>query len=142
MADRRRELVVELAAGGVAGIVSDGVMHPVDTVRTLLMAQRDGKRSTLQMFRETRGLYRGFGVVREAVPLLHSSLSSFQVASLSLPAHAAYFMAYTEAKRLFGGDSTVSHLAAGLIADVAGSLFWVGYMRMPDTRLFAELGHC
>lgn len=34
-------------------------------------------------------------------------------------------MGYEESKRLIGGESASTHLAAGFIADVAGSLIWV-----------------
>lgn len=34
-------------------------------------------------------------------------------------------MAYEESKRIIGGDSTLTHLSSGFIADVAGSLIWV-----------------
>jgi hypothetical protein len=79
-------------------------------VRTLLMTQKGNSNgSTWSVFRDTRGLYRGFGVV----------------AALSFPAHALYFMGYEESKRRIGGDSTATHLAAGFLADVAGSLVWV-----------------
>lgn len=99
----------------VDDVVVDGVDHelivpPFPTVRTLLMTQKDSAhRSTWSVFRHTTGLYRGFGVV----------------AALSFPAHALYFMGYEESKRIIGGDSVGTHLASGLLADIAGSLVWV-----------------
>ena len=108
-------------AGSVAGVVSDAITHPVDTVRANLQHQRGvgpglRYRSTLHAFRSLLregGLYRGFSVV----------------ALTTVPAHGLYFAGYEWGRSsflsLFPGHEFAAGMAGGLLADVAGSLVWV-----------------
>jgi hypothetical protein len=74
-----------------------------------------------------RGLYKGFGAVIAA----------------TAPAHALYFMAYEASKAVLptSPDSALSkhlvHFAAGVMADVGGSLVWVP-MDVVKQRLQAQ----
>jgi hypothetical protein len=65
--------------------------HSPLPVRTLLMTEKRMRPSTLQVLRNTKNLYRGFGVV----------------AALTFPAHALYFIGYEETKRQLGDSDTV-----------------------------------
>ncbi len=66
-------------------------------VRTLLMTEKQLRPSTVDVLRNTKNLYRGFGVV----------------AALTFPAHALYFIAYEESKRhLNDSESVIAHRAS------------------------------
>ena len=122
----------ELAGGCAAGLIQDGLLHPVDTMRARLdMGQRltcsaagatgtavatEGPAAALA--RETRsvvaadgwkGLYRGYR----------------WCLMTSAPCNAAYFGVYSTARRSFGGGSSPLHdAAAGLVAETIASVLW------------------
>jgi hypothetical protein len=89
-----RTLVSQLVAGGTAGLVSDLIMFPLDTVRTHVQSSKGVPRSSVL-------LYRGFAVT----------------ATFSIPAHAVYFSTYDRMR----GTSPV---AAGIIAEMTGALIF------------------
>ncbi|KAL0477194.1 mcfE [Acrasis kona] len=111
-----------LAGGAVAGLISDGIVHPIDTIRARLQTQKTQQYSSAtQAFRsivKTEGpltLYRGFGAV----------------AMGTIPGHALYFAGYERSKDVLNSyfgvkndDSTAVHLASGLFADALGALAW------------------
>ena len=114
------ETSLQLIAGSVAGVIADGVTHPIDTVRANLQFQKGFKNlrytstaSTFVQLAKERALYRGF----------------LAVMMTTIPAHALYFGGYEIAKkhllnRYPKGDWMV-HLASGFFADVCASLIWV-----------------
>ena len=117
---RAAQIVWQLAAGSIAGIVADATTHPIDTVRATLQYQRGftdlkygGTMSTFVKLARERALYRGF----------------LAVGLTTVPAHALYFAGYEVAKKRLeksgGGDQFGAHLMAGFFADVCGSLVWV-----------------
>eukprot|EP01104_Vermistella_antarctica_P002735 TRINITY_DN12950_c0_g1_i1.p1 TRINITY_DN12950_c0_g1~~TRINITY_DN12950_c0_g1_i1.p1 ORF type:complete len:325 (-),score=50.49 TRINITY_DN12950_c0_g1_i1:137-1111(-) len=109
-------------AGSIAGLIGDGSVHPVDTIRTRLQVQRgnDGMyKNTAQSLRLIlkqegwRALYNGFGIV----------------ALFTVPAHALYFVSYEKTKALLANPETgksgaLAHFSAGLVADVVGASIW------------------
>jgi len=107
-----------ILAGGLAGLATDLLVHPLDTARTRLMhrtAWYTGLGDALLGIARTegvRGLYRGAVITW----------------SLTMPAHAFYFSAYTFTKRLLGGrdgdEGGLVHFSAGCIAECAGSVIW------------------
>jgi hypothetical protein len=116
-----------VVAGALAGLLSDGVVHPIDTVRARLQVQAMHQTTTaytsatqaLRAIIRNEGflaLYKGFGAV----------------AFGTIPGHALYFAGYEASKRALEpikentgkvGEISV-HLSAGFIADVFGSLAW------------------
>jgi len=80
------ETTKHLACGGIAGLISDGVVHPIDTVRARMMvtsAASSGTSSATQTFMNilkqegVPALYRGFSAV--AVGVRCRGLFLFQV---------------------------------------------------------------
>lgn len=107
----------QLLAGSFAGLVSDGCVHPIDTIRTRLQTQsalNKSYRGTFHVIQDImknegiRAFYKGFGVV---------ALGTF-------PAHGLYFLAYESTKKLIGKENEFVWLVAGLTADVSGALIW------------------
>lgn len=123
-----------LLAGAVAGLVSDAIVHPIDTIRTIqqtstrspaAIAPASNIKTGLVDIIKQNGLlrlYRGFGAVAVG----------------SIPGHALYFYGYEVSKRYFDGNAndssdgsktyswknTLTHLGCGFFADVCGSLVW------------------
>ena len=120
--------------GAAAGLISDCVVHPIDTLRTRLQTQHSlhtpsqtGTRSAVPPTRVTsfsllrsilkyegpRALYQGFGIV----------------ALSTVPAHALYFYGYEHSKRVLKQRVPSEHehwiwLISGFYADVLGSVIW------------------
>jgi hypothetical protein len=117
-------------AGALSGLVADGVVHPIDTIRARLQVQRSRHvdpghyRTATQAFwsilrlEGPGSLYRGFGAV----------------ACGTVPGHALYFAGYETCKDTLlpkGCDQphdkvyeVASHLTSGFVADIFGSLVW------------------
>mmetsp|Transcript_12488 Transcript_12488/g.30631 ORF Transcript_12488/g.30631 Transcript_12488/m.30631 type:complete len:341 (+) Transcript_12488:82-1104(+) len=111
-------------AGGAAGLVSDAVMHPVDTVRTRLWLAGQGgatvyKSSADAIFSIARtegvsSFYKGFSVVGMITPL----------------AYGVYFASYEQSKRGIskltgrGQDSASVHFVSGLLANITSQFVW------------------
>eukprot|EP00761_Pharyngomonas_kirbyi_P009683 gb/GECH01009701.1/.p1 GENE.gb/GECH01009701.1/~~gb/GECH01009701.1/.p1 ORF type:complete len:190 (+),score=21.38 gb/GECH01009701.1/:1-570(+) len=116
-----------LSCGALSGLLSDGLVHPLDTIRTRLQIERSHLqqeyKSSVDVFRKMlklegpRSLYKGFTAV----------------AIGTIPGHAFYFMGYEASKKYLawmtgskheeGGP--LVHLTSGLMADVFGGLVWV-----------------
>jgi hypothetical protein len=117
-------------AGSLAGLISDAVVHPLDTIRARLQTQISNNHAGTAQYRSAtdalvkitrtegpRALYRGFSIVALA----------------TIPGHALYFYGYEQSKaylnRLLSsppsklGEISV-HLTSGMVADVFGSLAW------------------
>lgn len=122
-------------AGSLAGLISDAIVHPIDTIRTRLQMQtssnpimyRSGTDALVKITRSegVAALYRGFGIVALA----------------TIPGHALYFYGYEQSKsyltdKLMPDSSGTNageqpkwrqvavHLTSGMVADVFGSLAW------------------
>ncbi len=115
-----RELALQFLAGSVAGIVSDAVTHPVDTVRANLQYQRGfdnlrygSARSAFVSLFQQRALYRGF----------------LSVAVTTVPAHGLYFGGFELGSRWFKrrrpGQEFQANLFGGFVAEVGGAFVWV-----------------
>lgn len=109
-------------AGAFAGILSDFVVHPIDTLRARLQAQREAKyKGATDVFVKTikgegvKALYKGFGIVALA----------------TTPAHALYFTAYEGFKRRLQTDkvghekSSWVYFVSGFFADCVGLSIWL-----------------
>jgi len=112
-------------AGGMAGLLSDSIMHPVDTVRTRLWVQDKvapelryrGSLDAVCKINRSEGLkafYKGFGSVLAVTPL----------------AYGVYFSTYEAAKHYIGKrsgagtESPAVHFAAGIAANITGQIAW------------------
>jgi len=101
-----------LLVGALAGLFSDAIVHPIDTIRTNTIIRSIGHDATHQAFKiNFKSLYRGFSVV----------------GLFTVPAHASYFLSYEKSKEylkpLLKSDN-MTYLASGLVADIFGGLFW------------------
>jgi len=117
--------VTHLFAGAIAGLVADGVVHPIDTCRARLQVQKGASnllyKNTLdtfwKIFRDEgwRALYKGFVVV----------------AGFTVPAHALYFWGYETCKKTLRPSvpmeekGPIVHFVSGVFADIMGSIAWV-----------------
>ncbi len=117
-ADGHRAVFRDLFAGAAAGICCDSVLHPVDTVKSRLQAQR-GPPFAYRSMRHAvssivakegirRGLYAGFGAVLAG----------------TVPTHAIMFATYKAAKRAVEPSTPdellpVADLAAGAFGELA-----------------------
>lgn len=70
--DERRSMAIDAIAGGIAGVCTDTVFHPIDTLKARLQVQRPpfiynsmthGARKIIAEEGVRRGLYAGFGAV-------------------------------------------------------------------------------
>ena len=119
-ADEPRWKINELIGGCAAGLVQDGLLHPVDTMRARLdmhaRAPPDGgpaaallsEFSRVRAADGVRGLYRGY---------------SFCLIT-SAPCNALYFGAYSTMRRNFGGSTPLHDAAAGFAAETVASVLW------------------
>ncbi len=116
-----REAWVSTFAGALAGIISDGITHPISTAKSrmqVLKPEAGVSNTTLSLMRHivrTEGLsqlYAGIGVI-----------------AIAAPARALYFLGYEVSKKqgekLFGEKSPIAHIVSGPIAQLSGSLLWV-----------------
>lgn len=131
------------AAGALSGLLVDGIVHPLDTVRAriqtgaLLITKTkatsispsvlcsNNRTPTVLHCRNT--LHAIISIIKlEGPRSLFNGFSS--VALLSAPAHAIYFTIYEKTKALDLGspfDSTaITNLSAGFAAEAAGALLW------------------
>lgn len=117
-------LTNQIIAGSVAGIFADIITHPISTIKTRLQVQGSGGGShgavvyrgvthAMNQILKTEGLvtlYRGLGAVLVG----------------AAPAQGLYFGGYETAKGfLGGGQSGAGNFAAGICAQLCGSLAWV-----------------
>lgn len=98
--------------GAMAGLLSDGVVHPIDTIRTNTILRSSTLTPHIPKFQYSlRSLYRGFSVV----------------SLFTIPAHASYFVSYEKSKEYLSPilkSDNLTYLLSGLIADIFGGLFW------------------
>jgi len=112
---------VHTLAGAFAGMIADGIVHPIDTVRARLQIQVGAQSpGTFKTFCNIltkegwRALYKGFGIV----------------VAFTTPAHALYFVGYEGGKKYLSPSKPldqkgpVVHFTAGFIAEVMGALVW------------------
>jgi hypothetical protein len=122
MSKQDDSIITHLIGGGLAGLVADGVVHPIDTVRARLMTSSStlskSATTTLVNIASKEGigaLYRGFSAVAVG----------------TIPGHALYFAGYEWSKktlnRMIGAKTDSNffvHLASGFVADIFGALAW------------------
>ncbi|CAJ1328497.1 unnamed protein product [Effrenium voratum] len=115
-------LRMQIVAGSAAGIFADFITHPVSTIKTRLQIQGSGgglhgavsyrgvTHALLHILRNEGpfALYRGLGVVVVG----------------AAPAQGLYFGSYEAAKKSLGGGHS-GNFAAGVCAQLAGSVAWV-----------------
>ena len=125
-----------LLAGSIAGLVSDGLVHPIDTIRARLQVQRITSAIPTTAAATTSKLTAtglGLRIVRqEGLGSLYKGFGA--VATGTIPGHALYFAGYEVSKEylarlpMFSPDTPSSKftlpLVAGFLADVFGSLAW------------------
>eukprot|EP00188_Purpureofilum_apyrenoidigerum_P000287 Plantae.Rhodophyta-Purpureofilum_apyrenoidigerum.ctg11185.p1 GENE.Plantae.Rhodophyta-Purpureofilum_apyrenoidigerum.ctg11185~~Plantae.Rhodophyta-Purpureofilum_apyrenoidigerum.ctg11185.p1 ORF type:complete len:313 (-),score=29.06 Plantae.Rhodophyta-Purpureofilum_apyrenoidigerum.ctg11185:81-974(-) len=124
MGDERTVAVeaTRLFASASAGLFSRCFVHPMDTVRTRIMASTSGAPPTIRSAIATiirrdgfRGLYRGFGIT----------------ASMQAPGVATFLTTYDVSKAKlvqwtgFSPMSPLVHLVSGLAAETVSAVFWV-----------------
>ena len=102
-------------ASATAGVISRGVVHPLDTIRTVQMTSAHALtlRSTLSRIISSdglRGLYRGFG----ASLLLHA------------PAISIYLSVYERTRDALPPEypRILTHAASGFVAEAASAVVW------------------
>lgn len=111
-----------MGSSAASGLLARCFVHPMDTVRTRIMASNTSSRlSVIGTLRDVtardgfRGLYRGFGVT----------------AAMQAPAVATFLTTYDVSKAKLAsmtGLSTSSpliHLTSGLVAEAVSAIFWV-----------------
>ena len=97
----------ELLSGCSAGILSDCIVHPIETIKVNLQCQENKKFKNIIKTEGLRGFYRGFK------PLIIASG----------PAHMLYFGGYEYSKKHIGNDN-ISIFISGLFGNASGGLFW------------------
>jgi hypothetical protein len=105
-----------LIAGSLSGLISDAVVHPLDTLRTLQQTNH-GSESVVEL---ARNIIRGQGIRQ-----LYKGFAAVAVGSI--PGHALYFYGYEYSKKVFSNfeiPSTVNHLCSGFLADICGAIVW------------------
>jgi len=133
---------VILFGGALAGVTSDAIVHPIDTIRARLQVattstNNKGSSAGAGQQQPYKSATHAFSqIVRnEGVPALYRGFSI--VAIGTIPGHALYFGGYELSKQFLNrimfdptqgekikDDSVIVHLTSGLVADVAGALTW------------------
>lgn len=116
------DVLPQLAAGCAAGVIADVLTHPLSTVKTRLQVQGSGggQHGAIAYRGTSHALWT---VLRTEGPLsLYSGMGAVLVGSA--PAQGLYFGAYEAAKSVMGGSST-GNFAAGVCAQLCGSVVWV-----------------
>jgi len=117
-----RAAITSLLAGASAGIISDGITHPISTAKSRLQVSKIAAGSKppstsaiLTSIVRNEGwtkLYAGFGTV-----------------TVAAPARAMYFLGYELSRRqgdkLFGPGHAATSFLSGPVAQLSGSLLWV-----------------
>ncbi|ELR23136.1 carrier superfamily protein [Acanthamoeba castellanii str. Neff] len=118
--------LAHLLCGAGAGLISDAIVHPIDTCRTRLQVQR-GVGSGL-FYKNTADAFTKI-VRQEGAKALYKGFTI--VASFTVPAHALYFWGYETAKRTLQPSvpleekGALVHFVSGMFADLMGSFIWV-----------------
>lgn len=110
----------QLLAGSIAGLIGDGVVFPIDTLRVRMQTSNQYNSATQALVHIVKNeggipkLFKGFGAV----------------AFCTIPAHALYFYGYEKSKQVLsqtfndGKESTWIHLTSGFLADAFGAIVW------------------
>jgi hypothetical protein len=124
-------ITISLAGGGLAGVTSDAIVHPIDTIRARLQVQNSSQQQ--QLYRSATHAFTQI-VKNEGIGALYKGFSI--VALGTIPGHALYFAGYEMSKTYLNkkfvhsnsedtrDDNIAVHLISGLVADVAGALTW------------------
>mmetsp|Transcript_65616 Transcript_65616/g.182507 ORF Transcript_65616/g.182507 Transcript_65616/m.182507 type:complete len:293 (+) Transcript_65616:62-940(+) len=118
------EAMQHVLAGSVSGIFADITTHPLSTVKTRLQVQGSGGGQHGAM--SYRGVSHAFlAILRNEGPRsLYRGLGAVLIGAA--PAQGLYFGGYEAAKTLLGGGcSGVGNFAAGVCAQLCGSVAWV-----------------
>ena len=143
----KESISVILLGGALAGVTSDAIVHPIDTIRARLQVSPSSSAAkSAATGTAAPPLYRSathaFGhiIKNEGFLALYRGFSI--VAIGTIPGHALYFGGYELSKQFLNGalfqserdaegnliapkdDSIMVHLASGLVADVTGALTW------------------
>jgi len=113
-----------MAAGALASLGSDSIMHPVDVVRVRIQASA---LTSPRVAHEVTKL-----VQREGLLALYKGYAS--VAVLSAPANAAFFMAYD-----YGSQQGLSAVPQTLLATVASTMVYAP-MEVVKERVMVQTG--
>mmetsp|Transcript_5358 Transcript_5358/g.7899 ORF Transcript_5358/g.7899 Transcript_5358/m.7899 type:complete len:282 (-) Transcript_5358:1101-1946(-) len=106
-----------LVVGAAAGLFSDGMVHPLDTIRARAQVAQKGSHSSIDIIKKLhfKSYYKGFTAV----------------AIGTVPGHAFYFCGYEASKNFANNmlnnienNNPLVHLTAGLVADICGGLVW------------------
>ncbi|KAJ1921683.1 Fe(2+) transporter [Mycoemilia scoparia] len=110
-------LTMHLIAGAAAGIMEHTVMYPFDNIKTRMQIVSSSSSQT--MYTSVTHAFRLISTTEGARSLWRGVMSVVLGAG---PAHAIYFAAYEQAKKMLGGTSDPSHLhplAAGAAGGIA-----------------------
>jgi hypothetical protein len=110
-----------LAAGAMSGVVADLTTHPLCTVKARLMVQGAAEGSGGVVY---KGFFDGFTTIlrTEGIGALYSGIGAVCVGAA--PAQALFFAGFEATKSVLG-DTETGNFAAGLMAQLTGSLAWV-----------------
>lgn len=99
-----RESLAQFTSGAAAGLVADGMLHPIDTVRTRLWVMQGGPSSAMYPYRY-RGVTHGLASVLrdEGATALFKGFGA--VALLTPLANGLYFATYEYAKKVLERDA-------------------------------------
>eukprot|EP01080_Neovahlkampfia_damariscottae_P005501 gene5501-9318_t len=115
---------VHLTCGALAGVFSDGVVHPIDTVRVrqqMIVNKTHKPTSATSTF---------FSMLKnEGVTSIYKGFNAVLVGTI--PGHALYFYGYEFSKhqlnkylKINDDNNPLIHFTSGIVADVFGSLTW------------------
>lgn len=132
--------LVHLLGGALAGLFSDGCVHPVDTIRARLQVQQNIPHEHVKRLASSTTYYRSATDALVKMVRFEGASSLYRgfgaVAVGTIPGHALYFAGYEYCKKRLEpmtrrSDGSYSkarevsvHLTSGLVADVFGALVW------------------
>ncbi|KAM9930660.1 hypothetical protein OXX59_000401 [Metschnikowia pulcherrima] len=111
-----------MLAGGFGGAIGDSAMHSLDTVKT--------RQQGLSFNPKYNSMVPAYTTILKEEGLLRGLYGGYTPAILgSFPSTAAFFGTYEMTKRIMINDlhinDTVAYLAAGILGDLASSIFYV-----------------
>ncbi|CAO3697772.1 unnamed protein product [Rhizopus microsporus] len=110
-------------AGGIGGSTADFIMHSVDTVKTRLQGQPHSRiQKYTSMVQAYKTIFKQEGIMRG----LYAGVTPAMIGSI--PGTTLYFAVYETTKRTLNEahvPEVLSHLAAGLLGDLAASVIYV-----------------
>ncbi|EFA81565.1 mitochondrial substrate carrier family protein [Heterostelium album PN500] len=111
---------LQLFTGAASGVLADGIMHPIDTIRARLQVEKVGQQRYTGTFNAFQSI-----IQKEGVRYLYKGFPI--VVTATIPAHALYFFGYEYSKKYLKGplgDGALNHFVSGLVADIAGAMIW------------------